>query len=84
MSELRFKDDATATWRAYRRQTLYCLFRLFDDALPEDFVLQPEGNEDLALRDRDGRLVEVAQVKDLSDNLTASSFKPTFYERIAE
>ncbi len=84
MSEPPSKDDPTATYRGYRRQTLYCLSRLFDDALPEDSVLEPEGIEDLALYDQEGKLIEIAQVKDLSDNLTASSFKPTFYERIAE
>jgi len=63
---------------------LYCLFRLFDYALPEGFVLQPEGNEDLALYDCDDKLFEVVQVKDLSENLTTSKFKSTFYERISE
>jgi hypothetical protein len=50
---------------------------LFDDALPEDFSREPGGIEDLALYDQDGKLIEPAQVKDLSDNLNASSFKPT-------
>lgn len=84
MSNDRFKDDPTATYRGYRRQSLYCLFRLFEEGLPDDFIIQPEGNEDFALYDNTGKLIEISQVKDLSDNLTASKFRPTFYERIAE
>ncbi len=76
------KDDPTATYRGYRRQALYALFRLFDDGLPERCVIQPEGHEDLAVYDAAGSLVEIVQVKDHSDNLAASSFKPSFYERI--
>ena len=76
-------DDPTATYRGYRRQALYALFRLFDDGMPEGFVIQPEGNEDLAIYDSTGSLIEIVQVKDHSDNLAASSFKPSFYERIA-
>lgn len=76
-------DDPTATYRGYRRQALYSLFRLFDDALPEGIVIQPEGNEDLAIFDSAGALVEIVQVKDYSHNLAASSFKSSFYERIA-
>jgi hypothetical protein len=44
-----FPDDPTATYRGFRRQALYCLFRLFDDGLPDDCVVQPEGHEDLAI-----------------------------------
>lgn len=76
-------DDASATYRGYRRQSLYALFRLFDDGLPEGYVVQPEGTEDLAIYDLAGALVEIVQVKDFSDNLAASSFKPSFYQRIS-
>lgn len=79
-----YKDDPTATYRGYRRQALYCLYRLFDDSLPDDQVLQPEGHEDLAIRDKNDVLIEVVQVKDYSSNLTASKFKPTFYRRITK
>src|SRR5262245_33050638 len=75
-------DDPTATYRGYRRQALYALFRLFDDGLPGGYIIQPEGNEDLAILDSNGSLVEIVQVKDHSDNLAASSFKPSFYKRI--
>lgn len=76
-------DDPSATYRGYRRQALYCLFRLFDYGLPQGCVIQPEGNEDLAVFDSTGKLIEIVQVKDHSDNLTVSSFKPSFYKRIA-
>jgi hypothetical protein len=76
-------DDATPTYRGYRRQALYALFRLFESTFKEGGHIRPEGSEDLAIYDVSGQLVEVVQVKDHSDNLTASSFKPTFYKRIA-
>ncbi len=75
-------DDPTATYRGYRRQALYVLFRLFDQGLPSDSRIQPEGEEDLAIYDNNNQLKEVIQVKDLSDALSVSSFKRTFFERI--
>jgi len=76
-------DDPTATYRGYRRQALYALFRLFEDGLPTGAILQPEGQEDLAVFNSAGLLLEIVQVKDHSENLAASSFKPSFYDRIA-
>src|SRR5258708_37650490 len=76
-------DDPTATYRGYRRQALYALFRLFHDALGDDSAVQPEGVEDLGILGNNAQLVEIVQVKDLTSNLTASSFKPFFYERIS-
>ena len=77
-------DDPSATYRGYRRQALYCLFRLFEDGLPENYILQPEGIEDLAIFDASGVLLEVVQVKDYSSPLVASDFTSFFYERIAQ
>lgn len=79
-----YKDDPTATYRGYRRQALYCLYRLFDDGLSDDTIIQPEGNEDLEIQDSFGNPLEVVQVKDCSANLTASNFKPSFYRRISD
>lgn len=77
------KDDPSATYRGYRRQALYCLYRLFDDGLAKNYIIQPEGVEDLAIWDgKEKKLIEVVQVKDYSEPLTASSFTPFFYERI--
>ncbi|MFO1040160.1 MAG: hypothetical protein U0941_00155 [Planctomycetaceae bacterium] len=75
------KDDPTPTYRGYRRQALYVLSRLFDDAIADDSIIEPEGLEDLAIRSSDGQLIEVVQVKDLTANLVASSFSRFFYER---
>lgn len=79
-----YKDDPTATYRGYRRQALYCLYRLFDDGLSDDTVIQPEGNEDLEIQNHSGQRLEVVQVKDYSANLTASHFKTSFYNRISD
>ena len=79
-----YKDDPTATYRGYRRQALYCLYRLFDDGLSDDTIIQPEGDEDLEIQDSSGKRPEVVQVKDYSTNLTASNFKPSFYRRISD
>ncbi len=76
-------DAPSATYRGYRRQALYALFRLFDEGMPSDSKIQPEGNEDLAIYDCNNQLMEVIQVKDLSDPLSVSSFKRSFFERIA-
>ncbi len=75
------RDDPTPTYRGYRRQALYVLSRLFDDALGDESIIQPEGQEDLAIRSSEGQLIEVVQVKDLSANLVASSFSQFFYDR---
>lgn len=80
----KFADDPTATYRGYRRQALYCLFKLFDDGLPNNSVVQPEGNEDLEIRNIANEPIEVAQVKDYSADLTVSAFKPSFYRRISQ
>lgn len=63
---------------------MYCLFRLFDEGLPDDIIVQPEGTEDLAVKTSADELLEAVQVKDLTANLTASAFKPSFYERISD
>ena len=83
VSQQQLTDDPTPTYRGYRRQALYCLFRLLDDGLPRDCIVQPEGHEDLAIYDQNGNLIEVVQVKDHSNDLTVSTFKPPFYKRIS-
>ncbi len=75
-------DNPTATYRGYRRQVLYCLYRLFDDSLPFGSTLHPEGKEDLAIWSSEGSLLEVIQVKDYTNNLSISDFKPIFFERV--
>lgn len=79
-------SDATATYRGYRRQALYALFRIFEGG-NADHVFQPEGAEDLVIFDDAGNLIEVIQVKSYGSNLTLSDFKPkkkdSFFYRVA-
>lgn len=66
----------SATYRGYRRQALYVLWRLVTDAASLSQIYQPEGDEDLAVFSAEGKLVEATQVKDYSSPLTLSDFKP--------
>lgn len=82
------RSDATHTYRGYRQQALYILWRILND-VGDDLVFQPEGVEDLAVFDSTGEtLIEVTQVKDHSTNLTLSTFAPdktsSFFYRVAE
>lgn len=67
--------DATATYRGYRKQALYALWRICteNDATR---VYRPEGDEDLAIYDGTQAVVEVVQVKDYASPLSLSDFKP--------
>lgn len=70
----RARDDATPTYRGYRRQTLYTLSRILGFTVDAQRIYQPEGIEDLAVFDAADRLVEIVQVKDLTEDLSLSSF----------
>jgi hypothetical protein len=68
-------SDATPAYRGYRLQALYTLSRvLAQNADP--LVFQPEGLEDLVVRDSNDRALEIIQVKQRTSNLALSSFKP--------
>ena len=69
-------DDASATYRGYRRQALYALARILTDTNSDQRVYHPEGSEDLAIYDLNQRLIEVVQVKDYAGDLALSHFKP--------
>jgi len=69
-------DNPTATYRGYRKQALYALWRILTDVNGDSRSYRPEGEEDLAVFDNAGRLVEAVQVKDYSAPLTLSDFKP--------
>lgn len=69
-------EDASATYRGFRNQALYALYRLLTDVRSEEHIYRPEGAEDLALFDSKMRMVEVIQVKDYSSELAQSHFKP--------
>jgi hypothetical protein len=70
--------------RGYRRQFIYVLWRIL--TAEKDLVFQPEHLEDLAVY-RDGRLVELIQVKAHQQPLNLSHFKPrgqmSFFARCA-
>lgn len=80
-------SDVTHTYRGYRRQALYGLFRILDEDKSVPRVYQPEGAEDLSVLDTKGYLLEVNQVKDYTRDLTLSDFKPekrnSFFYRAA-
>jgi len=67
----------SATYRGYRRQALYVLWRILADPDASRRSYRPEGEEDLAVFDESGRLLEVVQVKDLSSPLALSDLKPS-------
>lgn len=69
-------SDATPAYRGYRLQTLYILDRILSTDRDVSLVFQPEGAEDLAVRDSRGQLVEVTQVKAYGSNLSLSLFSP--------
>lgn len=69
-------SDATPTYRGYRKQALYVLSRILETGADPSLIYEPEGIEDLSIRGQNGRLLEVVQVKDKSDDLTLSHFKP--------
>lgn len=69
-------DNPSATYRGYRKQALYALWRILTDSDCDSQSYRPEGEEDLAVFDSAGRLVEAAQVKDYTLPLTLSDFKP--------
>lgn len=64
--------DIAYTYRGFRLQALYALWRIFTSS--EDTLFQPEGKEDLAIYDSSKKLIEVIQVKAYSGNLTLSKF----------
>lgn len=81
-------DDASATYRGYRKQALYVLSRILTDKESDQQIYHPEGSEDLAVYDLEQRLVEVVQVKDYTSDLALSHFKPRspegFFARMQE
>ncbi|TVL98629.1 MAG: hypothetical protein CV087_20985 [Candidatus Brocadia sp. WS118] len=79
--------DATPSYRGYRLQALYTLFRVLSARETKDAIFQPEGREDLAIFSGNHKLVEIIQVKAHKKELTLSSFEPekpaSFFYRVA-
>ncbi len=69
-------DIQSATYRGYRRQALYVLWRLLTDEDGHSRLYRPEGEEDLAVLDLKETLLEAVQVKDYSAPLSLSDLKP--------
>lgn len=72
-------SGSQAAFRGYYSQTLYILHRVLSGS--NDFVFQPEKEEDLAIFDNNGDLIEVVQVKDYSSPLTLSDLGNDFFNR---
>jgi len=69
-------EDASASYRGYRKQALYTLWRICTDVDPS-YTYRPESGEDVAVYDSSQTLVEVVQVKAYSEPLGLSAFSPT-------
>lgn len=68
-------NGATAAYRGFLQQTLYTLSRIVSS--PDDnYSFQPEGEEDLAIFNEQGEIIEAIQVKAYSNALTVSTFDP--------
>lgn len=66
----------SSTYRGYRHQALYTLYRLFTDQDAPNRIYCPEGTEDLDICDLDGKPLEMIQVKSYAAQLTLSDFSP--------
>jgi hypothetical protein len=71
-----FPERPSATYRGYRRQALYALWRILTSEVTANYVYAPEGAEDLYVFDENGKLYESVQVKDYAADLTFSDFEP--------
>lgn len=70
---VRSEIGAEAAWRGFSTQTLYIANRLLN--VEEGVELFPESVEDLMLK-KDNNVIELVQVKNLSDDLTLSDLSP--------
>lgn len=89
LMENSFMADASPTYRGFRKQFLYILWRILCDDNNDSLVYQPEKIEDLAIFEQTTGsgltsgitnkalvLKELIQVKDYSEPLTFSDFNP--------
>ena len=79
-------SGAKSALRGYRLQTLYILNEILNSD-NENLVFQPEGNEDLAVYERE-QLIRIVQIKAYSEPLVLSNFKPqkkdSFFHRVSK
>ena len=74
-----YKDNATYTYRGFRLQALYAIYKIFTS--PHSYTFQPEGAEDLAIFNNT-KLIEAIQVKSGNNSLHLNNFKNSFFERL--
>jgi len=65
-------DDASSTFRGFRHQAIYILNRIVEDFQNKNLSFQPEGEEDLLIKDESENEQEIIQVKSYSAPLTFS------------
>jgi hypothetical protein len=78
---------APAAFRGYRLQALYTLWRVLTSGNDTSQVFYLEGREDLDIKNNDGRIIELVQVKSYK-NLVLSDLSPendnSFFRRVLE
>jgi hypothetical protein len=73
MCVLRSEIGTKAAWKGFSSQTTYIAYRLM--ILKDDYEFYPERIEDLMIKNED-KIIELIQIKNLSSDLTLSSFTP--------
>ena len=73
MCNIRSKSGAKAAWKGFSSQTIYIAYRLM--LLGDEYDFSPESIEDLKI-EKDGKIVELVQVKNLKSNLSLSDLSP--------
>ena len=82
MCNIRSKLGAEAAWKGFSSQTIYIAYRLM--LLGNEYDFFPESIEDLKI-EKEGKIVELVQIKNLSCNLSLSDLSPqnedSFFKR---
>lgn len=80
-------SGAESAYRGFRWQFIYTIHKILSTDSSKQLVFQPEGNEDLAIFDKYGKLIEAIQVK-TSEGLSFSDLskkeKTSFFRRAVE
>jgi hypothetical protein len=82
-------SGAESSYRGFRWQFIYTLHKILSTAPSEQLIFQPEGNEDLAIFDKYGKLMEAIQVKtseglSFSDLSKKEKTKESFFRRAVD
>lgn len=73
MTTIKSDIGAKAAWKGFSSQTKYIAYRLL--LLEDKYDFYPENVEDLMIKEQE-KIVELVQIKNLSGNLSLSSFSP--------